>query len=110
MYLQYRERYRNAGVLGNPIWVPVYDWYEITDTSAIDESFAIGKCVRLGRNTSNVYVLYHSETLQAVCIGTKGTMKQLANKMKSYEYDGFTTWKREGSTIRSLTKLVETIP
>jgi hypothetical protein len=107
MYLWYRETYRRTPHPQGEIWAPVYDWYEVTDTSSIDESFAIGKCVRLGRNTSNVWILYHTKTLQAICIGTKGKMKQLANKMKSYEFDGVDTWKQGGSTIRSLTKLQE---
>jgi hypothetical protein len=109
VYLQYRETYRRIPHPQGEIWKPVYDWYEITDTSPIDESFAIGKCVKLGRNTSDVYALYHTETLQAICLGTEDKMKQLAKEMKGYTFDGVDTWKRGSSTIRSLTKLVETI-
>jgi hypothetical protein len=107
VYLQYRETYRRTPHPQGEIWMPVYDWYEITDTTPIYECFTIGKCIRRGRNTSNVYVLYHTETLQAVCIGTKGKMKQLAKEMKGYTFDGVDTWKKGGSTIQSLTKLVE---
>jgi hypothetical protein len=109
MYLRYRETYRRTPHPKSEIWVPVYNWYEVTDTTSISEHFTIGKCTRRGRNTSKVYVLYHSETLQAVCIGTKGDMKKLARQMKGYTFDGVDTWKQGGSTIRSLTKLVESI-
>jgi hypothetical protein len=109
MYLHYRESYKREGALGSPRWKPIYDWYEITELDHISENFTIGKCIRLGRNTSNVWVLYHTETLQTICIGTKGNMRKLAKEMKSYSFDGVSTWKRGSSTIRSLTKLVESI-
>jgi hypothetical protein len=108
MYLQYRDSYKRIPHPGGEIWNPVYDWYEITDTSPIYENFTIGKCIRIGRTTSNVWVLYHTGTMQAICIGTKGAMRKLAKEMKSYSFDGVATWKQGSSTIRSLTKLKET--
>jgi hypothetical protein len=102
MYLRYLKDYKKDGT-------PVYAWYEITETSSIDENFSMGKCVRLGRSTINVYALYHRETLQAICIGMKRDMKKLAKEMMSYTFDGVDTWKRGNSTIRSLTKLVESM-
>lgn len=102
MYLRYREKYKKNGTLSNPIWLPVYNWYEITDHTVVNNQFSVGHCKR------GVYVLYHTETLQAVCIGTKSDMRKLATKMKVYTFDGVNTWRNGSSTIRSLTKLQET--
>jgi hypothetical protein len=100
MYLKLVKEHKRIPHPGGYKYEPVYDWYKVTEPDHISKYFTIGKC-------DKGYVLYHSETLQAVCIGKKGDMRELAKEMKYYEYDGFTTWKRNGSTIRSLQKLVE---
>jgi hypothetical protein len=100
MYLKYRSGYENYAYKK---FRPKYDWYEVTDHTKVSNQFSVGKC------EYGVWVLYHTETLQAICIGTKGDMKRLARYMKDYEFDGVDTWKRGCSTIRSLTKLVDSI-
>jgi hypothetical protein len=80
---------------------PKYDWYEVTDHTTVSNQFSIGNCAY------GIWVLYHTETLQSICIGTKEGMKQLAKQMKGYEFNGVDTWKKGGSTIRSLQKLKE---
>jgi hypothetical protein len=98
MYLKYKSGYENYEYKK---FRPKYNWYEVTDHTEVSNQFSIGNC------EYGVWVLYHTETLQAICIGTKGRMKQLAKEMKKYTFDGVDTWKKGGSTIRSLTKLVD---
>lgn len=95
MFLRYRAGTDWAG----GTWVPRYDWYEVTRSKKINRDFSIGKCAH------QTYVLFHTETLQAIAIGEARHMKELAKKMEEFTFNGETTWTKKGSTIRSLQKI-----
>jgi hypothetical protein len=99
MYLKYRSGYKRIGPLGSNQYEPVYDYYTISNTEQINDQFSIGKCEH------NVFVLYHTDTLQAISIGYRRDMKSLAKVMRTYTFDGVDTWIKDSSTIRSLQKL-----
>lgn len=99
--LRYREKYKRIPHPGGDIRVPVYGWYKVTENESISKEFSIGKCAH------NIYVLYHTETLCAISLGLKSQMAELARELKTFTFDGIDTWKKDTSTVRSLTKLNE---
>ena len=76
-----------------------------------NEKFSIGKIFE-PQYWKRSYILFHTETLSAITIGSKGSCTSLAKLMKGYDgpfeiENDILVWRKEKSEIRSLRKLTK---
>lgn len=106
MFYKHGKRgYSGRGIM-NPKRKTYIDWseHELSNITLVNDQFSVGKVWHNG------WVLFHTETLQAVCIGLKSAMCGLAKKLLSFDHDvANATWSsHDGGTsyqVRSKTTL-----